>query len=651
MKFIGLLPFLTLFLLGCSGGVTDPKVDKPNGTGLSYRPEVTLYNFKGGDSYRADSTYKINFKVFDDVMGVNENVIEYKRDSETTWNLIQDKVLSSSDQLTSVNWNIPVGLSGTNFKIRITAYGKVPATRQIESTSTFTIDGVLPTLTGGGFTLNGSLPVTPFTFFKILSVNGDSDDLSGIGGYCLNASSAIIDDVDECWRKKALVDSSALAYFAGMLAAPAHDVFLQIKDRAGNQRLNTDAAATDKVSVTQTAVTIPSSADAFYKATDSADTSKRLGLTIQNSSIGYGYTAFQGNFQSIDPGSIVYLPNSNILIRDRIKGIRKIDLVNMCSGEPCNSIWIGIAGSGVDGAVGSVAKVVEPLRMFWSNSGLLWILDRKTTASDELVIRRVDFNDSIPVLSTVIGGGASSDDTLSLATDLKIEYSDNLVFYGTFQGLPNGGLVFQSMDPEAALNTVSATRYKLRLFKPSESKKIQTLYLDTKNVYDIASHPGKDLISSGSAAVTFDDRYQDILNIYLRVCEITLPVAWTQTCDNTQILGFNKSGAAQSSLQISNFATGGNFILESPNGTDIFAKSGFSSEFKKYNFTSTSWETLAGNNTWGTGYCANGVTNSACSLRLKDAFYDPIQKIVFVLDQSKVRMITPDVNKMYSLIE
>tara|TARA_B110001454_G_scaffold219203_1_gene252157 strand:+ start:81465 stop:83417 length:1953 start_codon:yes stop_codon:yes gene_type:complete len=650
MKFVVLSFLLTLVLVGCSSNVTDPKVDKPNGTGLSYRPDITLYNFKGGDAYRADSTYKINFKVFDDVMGVNENVIEYKRDSEATWNLIQAKVLSSSDQLTSVNWNIPVGISGSDFKIRITTYGKIPATKQIESTSPFTIDGVLPTLTTGGLTLNSSLPVTPFTFFKNLSVSGDTDDLSGIGGYCLNSSSAAIDEDDDCWRKKSHVTSSTLTFFAGMLNS-TQDVYLQLKDRAGNQRVNTDTAATDKISITQTAVTIPTSSDAFYKASSSGDTSKWLGLTIQNSSTGYGYTGFQGNSQSIDPGAIVYLPNSSILIRDRIKGIRKIDMVNMCSGEPCNSIWIGIAASGVDGAVGSIAKVVEPLRMTWSSSGVLWILDRKATASSELVIRKVDFNDASPVLSTVIGGGASTEDSIESAVDLKIDYSDNLVFYGTFQSLPNGWLIFQSSDPEAALNTVSATRYKLRIYKSTESKKIQTLYLSTKNVYDIASHSGKDLISAGSAAITFDESYQDILNIYLRVCEITLPVASVQTCANPQILGFDRTGSAQSGLQISNFAVGGNFILESPNGKDVFAKSGFSSEFKKYNFTSATWETLAGNNSWGSGYCANGVTNSACSLRLKDAFYDPNQKIIFVLDQSKIRMITPDVNKIYSVIE
>jgi hypothetical protein len=198
---------------------------------------------------------------------------------------------------------------------------------------------------------------------------------------------------------------------------------------------------------------------------------------------------------------------------------------------------------------------------------------------------------------------------------------------------------------------LSATRYKLRIYKASEAKKIQSLYLDTKNVFDIASHAGRDLISSGSAAITFDDRYQDILNVYLRVCEISLSAGSGQSCDNPQILGFDKSGVAQSSLQISNFATGGNFILESPNGVDMFAKSGFTSEFKKYNFASATWETLAGNNTWGSVYCLNGVANSACSLRMKDAFYDPVQKIVFVLDQAKIRIVAPDVNKIFSLIE
>ena len=69
------LSLFSLFLLSCSSNVSDPKEDKPNGTGLTYRPEITMYNFKGGQAYRSDSTYKIHFKVVDEVMGVNENEI------------------------------------------------------------------------------------------------------------------------------------------------------------------------------------------------------------------------------------------------------------------------------------------------------------------------------------------------------------------------------------------------------------------------------------------------------------------------------------------------------------------------------------------------------------------------------------------------
>lgn len=646
MRYVVWLLLTITTLAGCSGSITDPKTEKSNGTGLSYRPQITLYNFKGGDAYRADSTYKINFKVFDDVMGVNENVVEYKRDSETTWTLLQDKVLSSSDQLTEVVWNIPANLSGNDFRIRITTYGKIPATAQVESTAAFSIDGVLPTLSTGGFSLNSTLPVSPFTFFKILSIAGDSDDLSGIGGYCLNSSSASIFDDDTCWMKKSLVNSSAVPFFAGMQSS-TQDAYLQLRDRAGNMRVNTDTAATDKISITQTAVTVPTASDGFYKTV----AAKALGLTEQNSSNGYAYTGFLGTTQSIDSGSIVYLPSGAILIRDRIKGIRKIDLVNMCSGEPCNTVIVGTATSGVDGVIDGTAKVVEPLRMQWSQQGQLWILDKKTAGSADLVIRKIDFNESAPQMTTVIGGGSNEDDTITSAMDLKINYSENLVFYGAFQSLPNGWLVFSSTDPEAALNTASVSRYKIRIYKSTEAKKIHTLYLDTKNVYDVASNPGKDIIAAGAPAVTFDERYQNILNIYLRVCQITLPVKSAQSCLSPQILGFDKTGTAQANLSLPGFSSAGSFTLESPNGVDIFAKSGERGEFRKYNVSGASWETLAGNGTWPTSFCANGVANSACSLRLKDAFYDYHQKLIFVLDHNRVRMITPDLNRVYTVVE
>lgn len=647
-----LITLLTMTLLvGCSGSVTDPQVaGGPNGTGLSYNPEIVMYNFKGGEAYQAGSSYKINFKVIDGVMGVNENVIEYKRDSETKWTLIQDKVLSSSELLNQVNWNIPDDLIGSDFKIRITAYGKIPATKQIESLSSFSIDGTAPTLNANGFS-NPALPAgNPFLFFKLVSVAGDQDDLSGVGSFCLSSSTTEIESEDRCWIKKSL-SSSTLPVYAGMLAQ-SFTSYLHVRDRAGNKRVNTDTTAKDKVALTQTVVTIPSTSDAFYKASSSVDVTRQLGLTIQNTSTSYNYSGFTSNStQSIDPGIIAYLPSGAVLIRDRIKGLRKVDLVQVCGSEPCSSIIVGIAASGVDGPIGGTAKMVEPLRMHWSDAGIVWLLDRKSTGSSELVIRKIDFNEAQPSLVTVIGGGSEEADTIASPRGLKINYSEGLVFYGAFQALPNGWFIFNSTNPEAAINSVASSRYKLRIFKSTETNQIQTLYLDTKKVFDIAQNAGKDMIPTSAPAITFDENYQDIKNIYVRACELTLPVATGQVCQNSRILGFDNTGAAQANLQLSSFVNDGNLILESPNSIDIYAKSGISSEFRKYNSTSDTWEILAGNGSWGGSYCANGVTNSACSLRLKDAIYDSTQKFIFIMDQSKIRIVSPDLNKVYSLIE
>ncbi len=639
-------------LIGCSSNVTDPKTDNvPNGTGLAYKPEIIMYNFRGGDAYQSGSSYKINFKVVDSVMGVNENIIEYKHDSDAAWSLIKDKVLSSSDQLTQVIWNIPSDLVGSDFKLRITAYGKIPASKQIESSNTFVIDNGLPTLNSNGLAGVGLPANNPFLFLKLLSVTGDLDDLSGIGAYCFSLNANEVDNEDRCWVKKTLSISGALPVFAGMLAQSLTP-YLHLRDRAGNRRVNTDTNGTDKITLNQLLVTVPTGSDSFYKASSSTDVSRRLGLTIQNTTSSYNYSNFVNNdSHSIDPGLIVYLPRGQVLIRDRVTGLRKVDLVQVCGSEPCSSILVATASQSVDGNIDGTAKLVEPLRMVLSDGGQLWILDRKSTGSAELVIRRIDFNDSLPRLVTMIGGGADESDSIGSPLNLKINYSEGLVFFGAFQSLPNGWLIFQSANPEAALNATSTARYKLRIFKPTEEKQIQSLDLNTKNVYNIASNPGKDMIATSTPAVTFDQDYQNIKAIYLRVCELTLPVASGQACNNSRIIGFDKTGQAQTNLGLSSFVNDGNLVLESPNSVDLYAKSGFSSEFRKYDVAANTWELLAGNGSWGSGYCANGMTNSACALRLKDAYYDSTQQLLFVMDQSKVRFIAPDVNKVFSLIE
>ncbi len=646
-----LLYLVFAFLISCSGNVSDPKTDVPNGTGLSYRPEITMYNFKGSEAYRAGGTYKINFKVVDEVLGVNENVIEYKRDSDANWTLVQDKVLSSSNKLVQVVWNIPNDLTGNNFKLRITAYGKIPATKQAESLSTFVIDGTRPTLGSGGFT---SVPLpagNPFQFLKLMSVAGDQDDLSGVGAYCLGTNANEVDQDDSCWVNKTLLSSSSIPVFAGVLSQ-TFTPYLHIRDRAKNARLNTDTDTDDKITLNQTVVTIPTASDAFYKASSSADTLRRLNLTIQNTSASYNYSNFpNNNTQSIDPGLVAYLPNGSLLIRDRVSGLRKVDLIQMCGAEPCSVLLAGTASAGADGLLDGTAKLVEPLRMQLSKAGVLWLLDRKSAGSSELVVKTIDFNLSQPKLTTVVGGGTNESDSISSALDLKITYSEGLVFYGAFQSLPNGWLVFHSNDPEAALNTADSLRYRLRLFKPGESKQVQTLYLETKNIFDISKNSGKDLLATSSPAITFDEDYQDIKSVYFRTCELVLPIKSAQSCTNSKILGFDKSGSAQVALQLADYAFGGNLVLESPNGKDVFAKSGLFSEFRKYNSTSNTWEVLAGNGSWGSGYCLNGIANSACSLRLKDAFLEPSLNLLFVVDQSKIRIITPDLNKIYSLVE
>lgn len=639
-----------MLLTACSGSITDPKKNEPDGTGLSYRPNITLINFNGERGYQAGASYAIRFKVSDDVMGVNENVLYYKSDNQNDWTLIKDKVLSSSDVLTEVLWKIPDELNGVGFKIKIVAYGKIPAMKTVESETSFTIDNQAPTLSPSGLSIQSLESGNPYTFLKLLKIQNASDNLSGIGGICLNdIIDSTLSESNSCWINRKLLDLNEIPFYSGF-QLQTFDLNTELMDGVGNVRTRTNVSNTDQITVSQTAVTIPSGNLSFLNAT--------LALDIGQISSSYQFVNL-GSFtnKTLNPGTLVVLPDGSVLVKNSTQGLIKIDLKKVkvdgswnCTTGNCVQTLFGVSTSSVDGD-STIGKLVDPIKMYLDAKGILWILDRKSVASNELLIRKIDFNQSPVELKTVIGGGSEESDSIDSALKIKLTYSEALKYFGTFQSLPNGWFVFNSQSPEKFLGIGNGS-YQLRVFKPNEPNQISTIYLDPNPVWNSGGiNSGKGLLAFSSAVISYDSDLLDIKSIRLRVCRTDLTINYSNNCDQVNTLGFNSLGKGVSELGISTPVNDGNLNLFSDNGKDIYALSGSSSEVKKYNSSSNTWDSIIGTGVRASSYCDNATTNSSCSLRLNDAYYLNSMKILFVLDHQKIRILTPDTTRIYSLIQ
>lgn len=613
---------------GNNGGSTG------NGDGI-ISPLIEMVNLKGGDFVPGGKTFSIFYIVTDEALGFNESKVEYQREGDTDWVLIQDKVVSTSGDEIVVNWDVcpqpgkvecDTHRDGPGYKIRITAYGKNGLTTEAISDAPFTIDSTAPQLANNGFSV---VPGSPANGFVQFNLAGASDSLTPVAAVCVKTDSAMPVTSDPCWlRAEALgvseqmtLPTVTITKYVGFTDA-SYSYYVWVKDKAGNMATMTSTNNLDKVDVVYVAPTY-SSTNGFWN--DTIDASFAFSTDASASSAKNYSTNPANNLQTMsDPGTLVVNSKGEAFIKDRTSGIIKINLLTHT-----RETIIPIAGAITEGAVGAAgaARLKNPVRIALDRDDALWILD-------EAHLAYVDFSQATPSLQIVAGGGALVDDTLTDPLQLKITYHDNLRWYGTFSVLPNKWVIFHSDDPHAKLIPAAGTPMKLRIYKHSADpaqRSITTLTLSGS----YGSSTVDDLYPYGPMTITYDPDRARIKSIYGRFCREN--IAGT-SCDETVVLRFNSTGMSDQSIAIQTSVSNEPlFNLEET----VFSFNSNRGFFTSYDANTNNWNKWVGGLSLGTSFCSNGTPGTSCRLRLVDVFVDQGKQIYF-FDDTRLRTVDFD---------
>lgn len=169
-------------------------------------PQIHMVNLKGGEYVAGGQIFKIYFTVEDQSLGFNQSKIEYKRDGDTEWKVIRDRVSTVSGLEAVVDWPVCPQtdnpdctnfIEGNGYRIRITSQGRNDLISSEVSAGTFTIDATPPTLTESGFT---SAPGFPLNGFTKLRLEGVSDTATPIKDVCVKMADTTPPlPGDTCW--------------------------------------------------------------------------------------------------------------------------------------------------------------------------------------------------------------------------------------------------------------------------------------------------------------------------------------------------------------------------------------------------------------------------------------------------------------------
>jgi hypothetical protein len=166
-----------------------------------------------------------------------------------------------------------------------------------------------------------------------------------------------------------------------------------------------------------------------------------------------------------DPGSMVMTNNGRIYFADYKRGILTVD-----PADGNQKVFIPIAATSTgDGGPAINATLRFPTKIALDYQNRLLIMDINR-------IRRVDLNLATPTIETIVGGGASTADTIANPLTLGIySHSSNsytargMVFFAT----PNGDIYFHS---EYALKENNVSTYRLRIYKASTGQVISKYF-------------------------------------------------------------------------------------------------------------------------------------------------------------------------------
>ncbi|MBL7717119.1 MAG: hypothetical protein JNL01_16770 [Bdellovibrionales bacterium] len=404
--------------------------------------------------------------------------------------------------------------------------------------------------------------------------------------------------------------------------------------------------------------TLTGTATGCYRWTSGSPTNSyyriRVGFTDADGIITYGSGSFlnAGNFRLIagntDNGSggsaassffftgadqasgipdkkvMVVANDGSIYFKDKLRGILKIDPATKTV-----STYIPQTGTSTgDGGLATAATLRDAamISLDYQNRLLIWDHNR---------IRRVDLGTGI--ITTFIGGGASTADTVATPTNLSLvaltpALRANYQFGSTMllDPLPNGDLYFRS---EQNWNTFSVSGARIRKYTAStgqitsiypsgtgaEGDSVRNLALGDLMAIGLAFDPTTSVVTTMAAVVA------DFSTTYFNFAGVGL--------NPTTGVSLGATGPHPPSLHTSySYAIS---YVPGRDGKLYFWYGRPNSAIRVYNSGSNTWTTISA----GTkGFCADGSTVLTCNLRIDDLFVSATGRI-YLVDNNMIRVI------------
>jgi hypothetical protein len=655
---------------------------------------VELLNLNNGEFLRGGGEFfikyraKISYQKFKSVY----SKIELKRNSEQSWTTIADKIVSNDNELVSYKWSIcpnpenancpedskgePVLYNGNDYKIRITSNRLASQSGTTTSTGVFTIDSGSPVLESfvegsKGFSQKDASPAKGFVRLDLFGAN---DSLTNISKVCIKPTDNNPSVIDTCWMPVAAFNAShsngvskvmtldPIPLFLGYTGKVNVPYYLWLMDSAGNiSSLSVVEGETlygidktDRLTINQSAI-LPGTGQGEYEVAvhKPNDPSEALSFvdgfnfkTDASSSV--TINKFDNSISGLvgsmgDPGSFVVTSSGYAFVKQTgsksTKGIYKIDLR---TGK--GSIFLQ-QGNHATGAM-NVARVNDPLKMALDANEDLWIMDYKENG--KVVISKVTgLSSATPVFQDIIGGGTNKDLGEMKATDLEIEYSDNLRWYGAFSSLPDGSLVFSSSDPAIAIKPTVGSAYSLRIYTPSRPTDYQIRSMQLKSTdslgleqFSLTGNAVKDFVPYGKPAFSWDWAKGEIGKIFFRFCAPSK--VDTNKCAELNYAEFDGQGSLVRYLP--NFLPWhlGNESLTYFNDK-LYFMNAYQSTMASLPLSGvgSQWASIFSTEGAGSDYCTNGAPSGQCRVRIKDYFVNNQGKVFFI-DEDRIRFVDDD---------
>lgn len=259
-------------------------------------------------------------------------------------------------------------------------------------------------------------------------------------------------------------------------------------------------------------------------------------------------------------------------------------------------------------------------------------------------IRKIDMSVSPPVISTIVGGGASTADNVagtSLSIDTLSKTGDYTAY---FFATPDGKIYFRSDYNLAPAGTTST---RLRYWDPSNGYVHIKYYMSgTRNI----SGTDRDVTTCSAAGTAYGfDTSSSAMTWGISM--VVDRGSGDASCPGTSSGWMSEINGSTGVIQaaITTSIPGGNSAASQFfTGMDglIYGGTRGGAKFFRYEQATKTWTTLLGNG--AKGVCADGTAATSCPLDLTDVFVSKNSTIYFI-DRGRIRMVDPISGKVYTL--